>query len=332
MSNLKKIVILGTGGTIAGVAGSAVQTAGYRSGELSVAELAASVPGIEETACISAEQICNIGSEDMTPEIWLSLAKRVNELLNSDEVDGIVITHGTDTMEETAYFLNLTVKSCKPVVITGAMLPATAIGADGPLNLMNAVAAASSDTLEGMGVMCCMGQLLISARYVTKTNSFLCDAFNGRGTGIAGYVENRRVTLYQRPLRGCLSETPFDISGLGRLPSVEILYAYPGMDMRMAEYVLKSLKPAGIVIAGYGDGSMPEQLRELISRNSGSTVFVRASRTGDGIVIHNGEFNDDSFGSVASDNLNPQKARVLLMLALTLTDDPAEIRRMFQVF
>lgn len=332
MSGLRNIVILGTGGTIAGVAGSADQTAGYRSGELSVGELTASVPGIEEIARISTEQVCNIGSEDMTPDIWLTLGRRVNELLARDDVDGIVVTHGTDTMEETAYFLDLTVKSGKPVVITGAMLPATATGADGPLNLRNAVTAAASDELAGMGVMCCMGQLLIPARYAAKTNTFLCDAFNGRGIGIAGYVENRRVTLYQKPLRRHTTETPFDIAGLEALPTVEILYAYPGMDMRIPEYVFGQVAPEGVVLAGYGDGSMPEPFRELVRRNAGKAVFVRSSRTGDGVVIHNGEFDDDSCGSVASDNLNPHKARVLLMLALTITDDPAGIREMFRIY
>lgn len=332
MKDLKNIIILGTGGTIAGVAGSADQTAGYRSGELSVGELLASVPGIDEIANISTEQICNIGSENMTPEIWLLLADRVNILLDREDVDGIVITHGTDTMEETAYFLDLAVKSSKPVVITGAMLPATATGADGPLNLRNAVAAASSEELTGIGVLCCMGQILIPARYAAKTNSFLCDAFNGRGVGIAGYVENNRVTMYQKPLRRHTLETPFDVTGLSALPAVEILYAYSGMDMRMAEYVFDSIRPKGVVLAGYGDGSMPDPLKELVRENAGKTVFVRASRTGDGIVIHNGELNDDDYGSVAADNLNPQKARVLLMLALTLTEDTEEIREMFRSF
>ena len=199
-AELPNVVILATGGTIAGRGGSATQMTGYNPGEIGVQILINAVPEIKQYANVSGEQVANIGSFAMTHEVWLKLAKRVNELLASPAVDGIVITHGTDTLEETAYFLNLVVKSDKPVVLVGAMRPATAISADGPVNLLNAVRLAGSPKARGKGVLVGMNDQINGARDVTKTNTTHVETFKSWELGYLGYIRTASlISTGKRP-------------------------------------------------------------------------------------------------------------------------------------
>ena len=217
--------ILATGGTIAGAGQSATQS-NYEAGKVAIETLIAAVPEMKNVADVQGEQVVKIGSQDMNDEVWLKLAKRVNELLAKDDVDGIVITHGTDTMEETAYFLNLTVKSDKPVVLVGAMRPSTAMSADGPMNLYNAVVTASDPASKGRGVMVAMNDTVLDARDVTKTNTTGVQTFASPNFGPLGYIHNGKIDYQRSPARLHTSKTPFDVSKLDKLPQVGIVYSY----------------------------------------------------------------------------------------------------------
>lgn len=331
-NTLPVVKILATGGTIAGKGKDPLGTQGYKPGELSVDELIAAVPGIEKVAEIRGEQICNMGSTSLTNEIWLRLAKRINEIFRDEpEVAGVVVTHGTDTLEETAYFLNLVVKSDKPVVVVGSMRPATAISADGPMNLANAVRLASSPDAVGKGVLVMLNDTIHAARDVTKTNTSRLDTFRNYELGALGYVHSGLVTLYHAPLRKHTYLTEFDISALTDLPRVDIVYSYVGSD----DVVVKAVVEAGakgIVHAGCGAGASTPKTGEALRAAADAGVIVGfGSRTGSGRLNPAG---GDALkrGIVTTDNLNPQKARVLLMLALTKTSDAQEIQRMFTLY
>lgn len=331
-SNLPKIKILATGGTIAGAAASATQTVGYKAAVFPVDDLINNVPQLKTIANVSGEQISQIGSQDMNDAVWLKLAHRVNELLASDDVDGIVITHGTDTLEETAYFLNLVVKSDKPVVLVGAMRPATAISADGPINLYNAVLIAGNSQAKGKGVMVSMNDTILGARDVEKQNTFMVDTFKAPDTGALGYVQSGNVCFYKESLRKHTVKSEFDVTGLNELPRVDIFYGYANASRDYIDQAVK-LGVKGIVNAGVGDGSLYADVEKaLIDAQKSGVLVVRSSRTGSGLVARNGESNDDKNGFIASDNLTSQKARILLKLALTKTNDVQEIQRMFSEY
>jgi L-asparaginase len=327
--NLPNIKILATGGTIAGAAAVNTETVSYKSAVFPVDTLINNVPELKKIANVSGEQISQIGSQDMNNEIWLKLAKRINQLLATNDVDGIVITHGTDTMEETAYFLNLVVKSDKPVVLVGSMRPATAMSADGPLNLYNAAIVAGSKDARGKGVLVAMDDTIFAGRDVTKTNTFKTDTFRSPELGALGYVQGGKAIFYKLPARKHTTQTPFDVSGLTELPRVDILFGYANASRLYVDTAAKA-GVKGIVSAGVGDGSLYHEVEDgLIAAQKQGLVIVRSSRVGYGIVARNGEVDDDKDNFVVSDNLNPQKARVLLMLALTKTSDPKEIQNIF---
>ena len=226
----KNIYILATGGTIAGRAASETATTGYQAGAIGVAELLAAVPELKAFANVRGEQIAAIDSKDMTSAIWLQLAKRCEEILSQDDIDGIVITHGTDTMEETGYFLNLTVHSDKPVVLTGAMRPATAVSADGPMNLLQAVRVAVADDAQGKGVLIVMNGTIVSAREAVKTHTTSLDTFKSPEIGDLGTVQDGEPVFYRQPLRRHTRESQFDVKGVQELPRVSILYAHADDD------------------------------------------------------------------------------------------------------
>jgi L-asparaginase type II len=327
---LPNVTILGTGGTIAGSGGSATQLTGYKPGDLTAEQLIAAVPGLKSFADISAEQVANIGSYDMTTEVWLKLTKRINELL-AGRTDGVVVTHGTDTLEETAYFLNLTVKSDKPVVTVGAMRPATAISADGPLNLLQAISVAGSENARGKGVFLIMNGEINAAREVTKTNTLQPETFRSIDLGYLGYVVDNKPVFYRASLRKHTKNSEFDVSGLTSLPKVEILYTYvdAGID---AVKALITTKPQGLVVAGMGNGSIPTPILNVLKEAAqNGMIVVRSSRTGTGMVTTDLKKGDD-VGFVTADSLNPQKARVLLMLALTKTKDRKSIQKIFDTY
>ena len=218
------VKILATGGTIAGSAASATATTGYKAGALGIDVLINAVPEVKNYANVTGEQICSIDSKDMTNDIWLKLSKRCNELLSRSDVNGIVITHGTDTLEETAYFLNLTVKSDKPVVITGAMRPATAISADGPMNLLNAVRVASNPKAAGHGVLVVLNDQINGARDVTKTNTTSVDTFKTPELGALGYMNDGVPEFYRDSTRVHTAKTEFNVMNLSELPYVKVIY------------------------------------------------------------------------------------------------------------
>ena len=303
---------------------------GYTAATVGVAALIAAVPELAQVARVSGEQVFQIASENMTPANWLVLARRVNELLARDDVAGVVITHGTDTLEETAYFLDLTVKSPKPVVLVGAMRPSTAISADGPMNLYNAVALAASPDAVGRGVLVCMNDRIDAARDVTKTDTTNLDTFRSPELGDLGVMERGRPVFYRAATRAHTVATEFDVAGLKELPDVGIALAYAGSG-RVAIDALVAAGARGIVNAGVGDGSLSVAAKAaLIAARKRGIVVVRASRIPGGAVVRDGEADDDALDFVVADNLSPQKARILLALALTRTTDTRAIQAMFR--
>lgn len=223
------IHILATGGTIAGTGASATNT-NYTAGQVAIGTLLDAVPEVNKIANVTGEQIVKIGSQDMNDAVWLTLAKRINELLKRDDVDGIVVTHGTDTMEETAFFLNLTVKSDKPVVLVGAMRPSTAMSADGPLNLYNAVVTAAAKESKGKGVVIAMNGLILGAQGATKMNTVDVQTFQSPNSGALGYVLNGKVSYNMESLKRHTTKSEFDVTNLDKLPKVGIVYSYSNVD------------------------------------------------------------------------------------------------------
>ena len=322
------IYILATGGTIAGSGSGALDTS-YTSGTVTVDKLIAAVPEINKIATIKGEQISNIGSQEMNNEVWFKLANRVNELLTSGKADGVVITHGTDTMEETAYFLNLVVKSDKPIVMVGAMRNSGSLSADGPLNIFNAVNVAMSKEAAGKGVMVVMNDEIHAAREVTKTNTTAVDTFKSPNSGKIGTVFYGNVKFYMNPTRKHTVNSAFDITKIKELPRVDIIYSHSNDNPDFVNLAVKN-GAKGIVNAGMGNGNpFPSALEALGEAVKAGVVVVRDSRVGSGETTLNGEVDDGKYGFLASDNLNAQKARVLLMLALTQTTDKAKIQELF---
>ena len=329
---LPNVMVLATGGTIAGTGASSTTTVGYTAATVGVQQLINAVPEVAKVANVTGEQVFQIASESMTNEHWLTLAKRVNTLLAQPNVDGIVVTHGTDTLEETAYFLNLVVKSRKPVVLVGAMRPSTALSADGPINLYNAVILAGSPEAVGKGVLVALNDQIQSARDVSKTNTSTPDSFRTPELGVLGYMQGNKAYFYRTSTRKHTVETEFDISNIQALPQVDIVYGYANMnDVALNAFIAAGAK--GIIHAGTGDGSLAAKVKpSLIAARKNGTLIVRASRVGNGILARNGEANDDELDFVVSDTLSPQKARILLMLALTKTSNTKEIQRMFYMY
>jgi L-asparaginase len=327
--NLPNVVVIATGGTIAGSGANTTTTLGYKAATVPVQALIDAVPELKKIATVRGEQLFQIASQNMTNDHWLKLAKRVNELLQQSDVDGIVITHGTDTLEETAYFLNLVSKSDKPVVLVGAMRPSSALSADGPINLYNATLLAGSKEAVGKGVLVCLNDQINAARDVTKTNTSTADTFKSPELGVLGYIQGARVAFYRLPARKHTANSEFDLTGLDKLPTVEIAYGFENVSRTTVD-ALAASGVDGIVYAGVGDGN-PSELTEqaLADARSKGILIVRSARVGNGIVARNNEVNDDKRDFVVSDTLNPQKARILLTVALTKTKDTGELQRIF---
>ncbi len=327
---LPGVVIVATGGTIAGTGATTTTTVGYTAATIGVESLIAAVPELRKVARVRGEQVFQIASENMTPAHWLRLAGRVNELLARADVDGVVVTHGTDTLEETAYFLDLVVKSAKPVVLVGAMRPATALSADGPMNLFDAVAVAAAPDSAGRGVLVCLNDRIDAARDVTKTDTAALDTFRSPALGALGIVEGGRPAFYRAATRLHTTATEFDVGRVEELPKVGIVLAYAGSG-RVGIDAMVAAGVRGLVHAGTGNGSLSTEAKAaLVEARAKGIVVVRASRIPGGAVARNGEADDDALDFVVADDLSPQKARVLLTLALTRTSDTREIQRMFR--
>ena len=268
----------------------------------------------------------------MSFDIMLTLAKRINELTAKSDVDGIVITHGTDTMEETAFFLNLVVKTDKPVVMVGSMRPSTAVSADGPLNLYNAVGVAIDPNARGKGVLVVMNDWIHAAHSLTKTSTTAVQTFLSPVRGLGGIVAYGKTDWYNIPAWKHTTRSEFDIARVNALPRVDIVYAYADMPADAIDSAVKN-GAKGIVIAGVGNGNMNAASVQAASKAAKSGVaVVRSSRVATGSVGRNVELNDDQLGLIASDELNPQKARILLTLALLQPHTPEQLQQLFYTY
>lgn len=310
---LPKLVVLATGGTIAGEGGSP-EGKSYRSAALSVAGLLEAVPQAMELAHLTGEQIAQVGSQDLVPAHWLALARRARVHLAAG-VDGVIVTHGTDTLEETAFFLDLVLDHDAPVVVTGAMRPATGLSADGPRNLLDSVRVARSPEARGRGVLVVLDETVHSAWGVTKTNTSHVSTFQSPDYGAAGAIVGGRPVFY-RGQREREPHAAVNLEGVDDLPRVDVLYACAGMS---ADLVQGSLDAGarGIVLAGVGNGNAPRPVLDALTKAAQQGVaVVRSSRSGSGFVARDVEIDDTARGFVASGSLGPAKARVLLMTAL----------------
>jgi L-asparaginase len=327
--------VLSTGGTIAGAGASSTNVAEYKAGSILGEDLVKAVPEIKQYANVKVEQIVNVSSTDVTLDNLLTLANRINAIFAKDSTAaGVVLTHGTSTLEETAYFLNLTVRHERPVILVGSMRPATAISADGPLNLLNAIRAAISSEARGKGVLVVMNDEINGARDVTKTNTHRVETFRSPELGFLGYVDEDKVTFYRASTKRHTVNSEFDVSNIRELPKVDIIYSYIEPSVTMVQ-ALHSSGVKGIIFGGTGAGVLPNSMKEAIktilsSPSEPKPILVRSSRAGNGRVIGRKEYDD--LGFIPADTLNPQKSRILLMLALTRTNDLSEIRRMFSEY
>lgn len=322
------VYIIGCGGTIAGRAASDSDLVGYQAGEIGVDELIRAVPQVEDDARVTGEQFSNIDSSSMTEEMLLRLSVRVQEIVSRADIDGLVITHGTDTMDETAYFLNLTVHTHKPIVIVGSMRPATALSADGLLNLLEAVRLAAYPEAGEYGVLQVMNGTICAARYVGKRDTSNVAAFSDGQLGCLGFIHDGKPVFYQKPLRKHTFASEWQCTKETELPPVWLLYCHIGMSTHLLEAAVKD-GVQGLVLAGMGHGNLPKYILPVLHQAmADGIVVVRATRADDGIVSPVPMWQ----GMVAADNLSPQKARLLLQLALTKTNDLAMIQKWFNLY
>lgn len=320
--------LIATGGTIANRAG----------GRLTVDELVALVPSLERHAIVETEQFTNLPSSSLTVDQWLALARRLNaQFAERPDLAGIVVTSGTDTLEETAYFLNLTVKSDRPVVVVGAMRMPGDAGYDGAANLLHGVRVAASPASRGRGVVVVLNNSIHAARDVRKTHAQRLDSFDSGPHGVLGVVDADRIVYYRRPGRRHTRQTEFDVSATARLPRVDIVMSYLGAPGDLIT-AARERGVEGLVIAAGGAGSTTPSQRDAIDALlEDEVVVVITTRTGAGRVPARRPRLDEpeapfAANRVAGEDLSPVKARVLLMLALTKTRDGAEIQRMFSVY
>jgi L-asparaginase len=325
-----RVYVIGTGGSISFVGRERTDfiNYSYHNKHLSIQELLDRIPEVNDLAEVRAEQFLNLGSTDILPAHWLGLAQRINQIFVEDpRAAGVAVTHGTATLEETAYFLNLTVKSARPVVITGAMRPPTALGTDADVNLMDAVRVAAAPDAGGRGVLTVMNNQIQAAREVTKTNSYRLETFRSHDFGLLGYADaDGQVVFYRDTTRRNTSATEFELNGLTELPRVDIALAYAGADGLVIDALVEAGVP-GIVAAGLGSGGSPPAFTAALQEaQSRGVVVVIATQVGSGRVTLTRRFREQ--GYVVADDLAPNKARILTMLALSQTTDTAEIQRM----
>ncbi|GAA4418865.1 asparaginase [Acidovorax lacteus] len=322
------VVVLATGGTIAGAGASAANSATYAAAKVPVDKLLAGLPELSNVAKVSGEQVFQIASESFTNDHLLKLGQRVSALAKQADVDGIVITHGTDTMEETAYFLNLTVRTAKPIVLVGSMRPGTALSADGALNLYSAVSVAASKDAGGKGVLVSMNDEIHTGRDVHKHVNIKTEAFKSQWGPLGMVVEGKNY-WFRAPVKRHTLQSEFNIDDIKALPAVDIVYGYGNMNTTGIEAYHRAGVKA-LVHAGTGNGSVAAQAVESLKALRAKGVHViRSSRVPDGFVIRNAEQPDDQYDWVVAHDLRPQKARILAMVALTKTNDSKELQRIF---
>ena len=325
------IVVLATGGTIAGAGASAANSATYQAAKVPVDKLLAGVPELANVANVRGEQVFQIASESFTNEKLVTLAKRVSALAKEPGVDGIVITHGTDTVEETSFFLTLTVHTDKPIVMVASMRPGTAMSADGMLNLYNAVVLAGDKESRGKGVLISMNDDILSGRDSAKRINIKTSAFSSQW-GSLGMVVEGRSYWFRAPVKRHTMASEFDIDTITTLPNVQIVYGAGNMAPELYDAAAKSGAKA-IIHAGTGNGSVADYAVETLKKiRSQGVLVIRSSRVGDGIVLRNSEQPDDKYDWVVANDLNPQKAKILAAVALTKTSDTKELQRIFWTY
>ncbi|HEY7245964.1 MAG TPA: asparaginase [Xanthobacteraceae bacterium] len=334
MNRIPRIALILTGGTIDSVGTDRLDLAWYMEAgkRLGEGELLAQVPELAKIASVQEIAFRRLPSHALVDKDWLELVRRIHAILDQDQADGIVITHGTNTLEETAYFLNLVLKSERPVVLVGSMRPSSAISADGYLNVINAVRVAADPSSRGRGCLVVMNDTIFSARDVTKTSTYRVQAFQSRDMGPLGLADaDGRVIYYHQPARKHTVETEFDVRSVSSLPRVDIVVSYVGADGAMIEAAVAA-GAKGIVSAATGAGR-PTPLEDAAfdkARAEKGVLMCLSSRVGSGRVVRSPGLARRGF--VAADNLQPWKARILLSLALTRTKDAGEIQRMFDTY
>jgi glutamin-(asparagin-)ase len=327
-ASLPNVVILATGGTIAGAGASAANSATYAAAKVPVDKLIAGLPEISKVANVRGEQVFQIASESFTNDNLLVLAKRVSALSKQADVDGIVITHGTDTLEETAYFLSLVVRTAKPIIVVGSMRPGTALSADGALNLYDAVNVAASKDAGGKGVLVTMNDEIQSGRDVSKVVNIKTEAFKSQWGPLGMIVEGKNY-WFRAPVKRHTMQSEFNIDEITALPAVDIVYGYGNVPTTAIDALGKSGVKA-LIHAGTGNGSVADRVVPTLQKLRGDGVqIIRSSRVSDGFVIRNAEQPDDKYDWVVANDLKPQKARILAMVALTKTTDSKQLQRIF---
>jgi len=331
---LPRVAVIGTGGTISSVGRDSLDLVDYTltGRKYEADELIDRFPEVRQVAEVTPIRFRAISSTDIGIADWLELLRAIHDAAARDEnFDGIVVTHGTATLEETAYFLNLTVKTDIPVVLVGAQRPSSAFGTDAGMNLLNAIRVAGSSAARGLGVLVLLNDEIQAARDVTKTSTQRLHTFRSPDFGILGHADgDGEIAIYRRPTRRHAPDTEFDVSGLETLPRVDILFSHVGSD-GVAVDAFTAAGARGIVAAGFAPGSCTKaEIAALNCARKAGVAVVQSTRAGSGRVA---TINTQRIeGAVSGDNLPPQKARVLLMLALTVSDEPVELARMFGIY
>ena len=328
------VAVIGTGGTISFDGRHALDTYEYMDFGVrhDIDEVIARFPELNAVARIQPVSFRTLSSAAVSPADWLDLTQLIHDLADGPEApDGIVVTHGTATLEETAYFLNLALKTALPVVLVGAQRPKNALGSDAGPNLVNAVQVAASQEARGLGVLVLLNEEIQAAREVTKTSTHRLETFRSPDLGMLGYADaDGRVSIYRRPARRHAPDTEFDLRGLETLPRVDIAATYAGAD-GTAVLAFVEAGTRAIVMSSVAPGLVtPSQQEALLAAQAKGVVIVQSTRAGSGRVLRRTSMRDQNI--IAADNLNPQKARVLTMLALTVTQDPEKIQEMFDTY
>ena len=323
--------VIGTGGSIAGVGPDRIDFILYPEigDHITIQQSLDRVPEIQDIAEVRSEDLVSVGSTAIGAAEWLALARRINQIFRDEtDVAGVAITHGTATLEETSYFLHLTVKSTRPVVITGAMRPPTALSTDSDLNLLDAVRTAACPEAVGLGVLTVLNNEIQCGRDVTKASTFRVETFRPNGLGFLGYADSDgKVVFYRAPLRRHTVDTPFMVDDMTALPRIDIVYSYAGADGLLVDAV-RNNRSDGLILAGFGGGTFPPAVIDAaVKLVEDGIPVVLATRSTAGRVVITPKKEEQGF--IVSDNLLPQKARVLLMLGLTVTKDRHELQQFF---
>ena len=323
--------VIGTGGSIAGVGPDRIDFILYPEigDHITIQQSLDRVPEIQDIAEVRSEDLVSVGSTAIGTAEWLALARRINQIFRDEtDVAGVAITHGTATLEETSYFLHLTVKSTRPVVITGAMRPPTALSTDSDLNLLDAVRTAACPEAVGLGVLTVLNNEIQCGRDVTKASTFRVETFRPNELGFLGYADSDgKVVFYRAPLRRHTVDTPFMVDDMTTLPRIDIVYSYAGADGLLVDAV-RNNRSDGLILAGFGGGTFPPAVIDAaVKLVEDGIPVVLATRSTAGRVVITPKKEEQGF--IVSDNLLPQKARVLLMLGLTVTKDRHELQQFF---